>query len=551
MRGCRLAPDLSCSLLEAPPLSCSLLTADLWSSSLALEHDGDRIDPATGTAILRYNPGRANPARESATILTNTKAFLSRGVGLNHWGSHPEIIGFEAHDVGLSISILGNGYIHNAYVRCRTGAALLPSDNNMGGTGFEWYDTNQAHIVSNTTFHSCGMRTTNGAGSLPNDGCGDGSTGCNRLSSVWSLLTHSDEHVPEFMQATKTIIYINCGLRFRNDNFVTDQGGTLSNGMASTVSERIQSWYDADGTTSGLGVPTIIGSGASEAGDWWRLDGACQDAQHAPLQLCKSRGTRQIGSINLGWGKEAQIGQSVCGNGGTGLPCTPIGFIKHWGPRFGKGLGSALPVTLNAEVAGPLGGFGWHLRFTSGAPKRLVIKRIQVPHDTKLLLSIAYPLNTTAASVVAYAPSWCTPWASSSRHCSTTFTRVSSVPAVRASLGNTFHLQRGVLTLRIVTPPKSWTARPTWTVPVDPIPPFVRDGIRIPRYGWWSELVISVQCPVHVSDATLCAGTAVNEEPSACAQGYEQTAYDQCCPNGNTQGDGCVDPEGQRSDPVA
>ena len=43
-------------------------------------------------------------------------------------------------------------------------AVVLPSGASdaalaqWGGTGFEWYDTNQAHIVTNTTFRRCGVR---------------------------------------------------------------------------------------------------------------------------------------------------------------------------------------------------------------------------------------------------------------------------------------------------------------------------------------------------------------------------------------------------------
>ena len=272
-----------------------------------LEHHGEQIDSATGEPILRYNAGRVNPGRSGSTVLKETKVFLSRGAGILHWGSKPEMIGLEAHDLGLSASILGNGYVHRAYVRCRTGADLqLPCSGcnaastlayGMAGNGFEWcvqrkvqptkpnsfaselrmspplplptsrYDTGQAHIITNTTFHSCGVRTANGPGSSSSDGCGDGtSSGCDRLSSVWALLGHSDEHVPEFMQATKEIRYVACGLRFRFTNYVTDYGGSLTNGMTSTVSERISSWLDADGTTTGLGAPAIIGSAKSEAG---------------------------------------------------------------------------------------------------------------------------------------------------------------------------------------------------------------------------------------------------------------------------------------------
>ena len=222
------------------------------------------------------------------------------------------------------------------------------------------------------------------------------------------------------------------------------------------------------------------------------------------------------------------------------MPCTPHGFIKHWGTLYGAALGAALPVPLNAEIAGPLGGFGWHMRLTAGGPRRLSIKRVQVAHDTKLLLSIAYPPSVTQASVVAHAPSWCTPWESATRACTTTFRRVASVAAVRSSNGDTYHLSNGLLTVRVVAPPNDRTGSPAWTVPVDPEMPFVRDGIRIPRYSWHPELVMTVVCTSSAADANFCAGSAVTTEPSVCLTGYVQTAYDQCC-----IGNVCVDPEGR------
>ena len=57
----------------------------------------------------------------------------------------------------------------------------------------------------------------------------------------------------------------------------------------------------------------------------------------------------------------------------------------------------ALPVTLNGETAGALGGFGWHMRFVHGGPRQLNISRIQVSHTTKLILSVAYPQSGTHA----------------------------------------------------------------------------------------------------------------------------------------------------------
>ena len=62
------------------------------------------------------------------------------------------------------------------------------------------------------------------------------------------------------------------------------------------------------------------------------------------------------------------------------------------------------------ELTGPLGGFGWHLRWNAGAPRKLCLDRIQVGADTSLLISLAYPPSVTATDFTIYAngPHWCT-----------------------------------------------------------------------------------------------------------------------------------------------
>ena len=301
-----------------------------------LEHDSSQIDRSTGEPVLRYNPGRANPARTSATVLRDTKVFLTIGIGILHWGSCPEIINADAHDLGLSFSILGHGFIRNAYVRCRTGApAGLASRLEQRG-GHEWErlcvvrhepsaHRGQYHVPQLRVAHCVwpGERYDRWLQRRRQ----------RRLCRRRALPSAQQRMVTarpfrrarprEFMQASKGIRYVSCGRRFRMQNFVTDHGGSLTNGMSSTVSMRIASWYDADGTASGRGTstspaPTIIGSRVAEAGEWWRLDGSCADAlgSESPVRFCSAaRLSRQIGSINLVWGRQASVGSSVCGNG--------------------------------------------------------------------------------------------------------------------------------------------------------------------------------------------------------------------------------------------
>ena len=201
----------------------------------------------------------------------------------------------------------------------------------------------QAHILTNITFRHCGVSAEGGAEGSPNiprgRGCGDGNSGCLPSSSVWSLLCFSDLHVPEFMQATAGVRYEDCGRIFRCLNGFKARGTweSLGTGMNSSQSERAASWLDTDGSATGSGVPTIIGSAAADAGDWWKLDEDCQHSSEGPLWFCAQRGARQIGSLHFHWdeAEHAKLGVTKCGNGKSanrggsapGMPCTPLGCV--------------------------------------------------------------------------------------------------------------------------------------------------------------------------------------------------------------------------------
>ena len=80
--------------------------------------------------------------------MTNTKTFLSAGVGINSWTGQMNVKGFEAYDQRLAIEALSEGFwIDKMYVACRTGEALgLPSPGTaakLEGSGFYFYDTGQ------------------------------------------------------------------------------------------------------------------------------------------------------------------------------------------------------------------------------------------------------------------------------------------------------------------------------------------------------------------------------------------------------------------------
>jgi len=543
-------------------------------------------DPSDPSSPLVYNPGRA-ATRDTCTVqsgwcgsgpcrcnddkqgflrFTNTKVFLSASAGLLHWGSRGEIIGYSAYDLALSASVLGVFQISDALIACRTGDPLLlpcnGCENNpstaasmlkqLDGVGFEWYDTSQQHILTDITFRRCGAAVPARA---PAPGCGDGNTGCQGRSSVWELLTFSDRNVPEFMQATAGIKYEDCGRRFRFDNYVLDYGGSYGNGMSSALSGRLQNWFDADGSTTGRGVPTIMGASTPDSYGWWRLDlgsapssspasppgtGECDFSSEGPLWFCdaapahRSAGSRAVGSLFLEWraNQEAALGVTLCANDNQ-KTCGAEGSIRHWG------YAGALPLTRNGEVAGPSGGFGWHVRLNKGAPRRLVLRRVQQFRSSTLLLSIAYPVGV-GLSVVARAAPWCQ--VSSGTSCSHAFTRVDSVDAVRASLGNKFHVDAsGILYIRVVQPPKGRTGNPEWQLLEEPNIPLKRDGISIPTLSWHDYLEITSDCTASGSDTDFCAGAVSSTTPEPCANpGWTLVAYDRCC--WDSDPDVCVGP---------
>jgi hypothetical protein len=174
--------------------------------------------------VLEYNPGRSFnfnehnrriceidlcaqgncngwcPTDKQASFrLSNSKAFLVPSVGLNSWSGRMEVLGFECHDCGLSIEALEAGFwIDNMLVNCRSGEPLnLPpgaTANYIPANGFGWYDTDQEHIITRSTFRKCGSAANGG-------GCSSSSTiGCHVDSSVFSFLTHSSQFNPEIMQ---------------------------------------------------------------------------------------------------------------------------------------------------------------------------------------------------------------------------------------------------------------------------------------------------------------------------------------------------------------
>lgn len=265
-----------------------------------------------------------------------------------------------------------------------------------------------------------------------------------------------------------------------------------------------------------------------------------QDEQ-APLNFIKKNNgpARGLAHIRLEWDADLHntVGSTSCTNGamyvgGERVLCPAVGHIRHLGTMFDESNDpiKGLPVTAQAEIAGLTGGFGWLLELDGGAPHTLSISQMDITEDTGVFLSIAYPTGTSF-TVAAKAASWC--FASSTTSCEEVFESVATVEDVRYSDGNKYHFDTttGLLTIRVTQFPDSYTGRPDWiyyTPENSDLTSFIRSDVTVPQFQWHAYIEIAADCP---QNGAYCSGSppSTTSYDNVCSEGYEQTAYDQCC----------------------
>jgi hypothetical protein len=528
-----------------------------WASAGCL-YTGGLLGYASRLApTLSYNAGRAvsnkgccggvvNGQSRSFLQLNNTKLFLCNGANLQHWGFSPEINGLETADFGSkSINIFGLAVVNDWLVTCRTpnarfaiggrpvGARNLEAAFSFGtGVVFQSYDVGQSHILNGVHQRNCSRNSQ--PPSFLN----------------WQVLTHSDTFSPDAMIATRRVSYEGLG----NDTSWLFTP-TVNAQPLPTVSHRMQNWYDADGSLTGKGVPSIIGSARS--GWWWRLDGSCANRSvDWTMLVCAAPPSRGIGSMFLGINLTAQsaplLGGSLCSNGGWDrIPCPSIGSIHHLG--YPADSAHAMDVPLNAKITGPTGGFGWVLGGAWRPPRVLNISGIQIAPETVQLLVLPYPPGSTFRVTMDFAGaaffgSWCS--RPPAILCTHAFSRAASVAAVRAGAGDTYFFDdvEGYLYVRLTThgtgfwpyvflgvPNASSPGGRQWGVPTvfDPSVRWSRAGITLPPRGA-NVLRIEAVCGGAGVDASgaFCAETTRAPPASPCGAGVALPldAFDSCAP---------------------
>ena len=270
----------------------------------------------------------------------------------------------------------------------------------------------------------------------------------------------------------------------------------------------------------------------------------------APLVFVKQNDgpARGLAHIRLEWDDTLHdtVGNSdTCRNGGSGVTedCPPVGRVRHLGSLFDSSNDpdGGLPVTIQPEITGLAGGFGWLLTLDGGAPHTLRISDIEVMPNTPLLLSIAYPLGTSF-QIKAKASTWC--GENCDRSCEESFTPVSSVQEVRHSEGNSYHFddETGLLTIRIIMYPTAYTGEPDWKLYTFDdkgrdgeysLFRFERNGVLLPKKSY-PDAMIEIVADCTQNGAYCQDGAPVTSAyDDVCSTSFEQVSYDKCCDGQN------------------
>lgn len=273
-----------------------------------------------------------------------------------------------------------------------------------------------------------------------------------------------------------------------------------------------------------------------------------------PLRFIKQTNgpQRGLGHFYMLWDSvvNGEVGGSVCSNGDHSIPCPILGYVRHLGHKFSPAMGAAtgMPVTPTGDVVGPIGGFGWLLTLTAGAPKSIRFQEIVARPDTPMLLAIPYPKGTSF-TIIAHAADWCGT-ENGAYSCQSQFKAVSSVAQVRNGAGNSYFVDsNGVLFIRLIETPIDFVGRPAWFLPQFSdtgrdgngyaFDKFQRGGVLLPRTTYGPYLTLSADCAS--SDGVYCSKAPSVYDPNVCSSGYEQTAYDTCC---TASGSSCVFADG-------
>eukprot|EP00808_Paulinella_micropora_P004979 g27529.t1 len=269
------------------------------------------------------------------------------------------------------------------------------------------------------------------------------------------------------MQATEKIVFENTNgpRRF----FTTNKVDRV------TVSGRLQSWADIDGSVVGAATPGLHRIGSNWAGEWWKYNQDCSVQDET--WLCRLAPGDSAASMLMWGGATAQQESG-----------------QYWeyvlSERWRWSIESqGLDMALNPKITGPLISCsgGWFIRFVNSlkqevaTPASLKIQSVQLARGMQdvLLLAIPYPTSTTF-NIYNQGADWCgTLW------------------AVRTGFGDRYHFDsaKQLLFIRVTQEASYWpVGQGTFTNLYTPYA-FTREGISLYEDTSQSYIRIQATCP--------------------------------------------------------
>ena len=428
------------------------------------------VATSNGTTYLpMYNPGRSTsvglqpksgPTGKTGTLefskFSNTTVAMSLNQGFKIWSGRSHISGLATYDTARGLSVLGDHHLSSIYIVCRSNnvperwTELRSWHQELGFwespyDGFSWYDQGQRHIVDGMEFQ-----------------------GCNEAQGLFVMWSGGDRAHAQVQMATRRVTYkdSNGSSTPPPENAIWWMRSTEPcawDPNSTTVQQQWlqQNWIDLDGSASGRGRPTLIGSAL--AGVWWKLDSSCEKRWN--MWLCDQVDRRWPAAVQLRWKvglhTDSHFGYGTCGgslwNCAPFTDCPQLGFVTHIGRPSGWLLSyddrrlplsdfEGVPITANGAITGPAGGLGWFVSLADGAPKELNISNSQVPGDnvTAVVIAIQYPPGT-AFTIESRGATWCKntfrTWGdmSQSRYCEWPHSAVATAEQVRNGRGDEYH----------------------------------------------------------------------------------------------------------------
>eukprot|EP01104_Vermistella_antarctica_P014912 TRINITY_DN4788_c0_g1_i1.p1 TRINITY_DN4788_c0_g1~~TRINITY_DN4788_c0_g1_i1.p1 ORF type:complete len:1129 (+),score=274.08 TRINITY_DN4788_c0_g1_i1:159-3545(+) len=334
--------------------------------------------------ILYWKSGRES--RQTANrygndewmVFTNTSMALCVN-GAAHWGDRLDLIDFEVSDMQNGLQMFGESSATNGILTGHSGNPSLSDtgDDALGRRrGFRWYDTSVLTIITDTDMVNFWEKS------------GDW---------VWQSIDFYDKFVPNGISATRGITYTN-----------VDEARIYGHDVSPVGSSTGFHVYDYDGSNSGYGVPSVVGSHIK----WWddTSDPESSCTWHTswglwvcPLERSAGRPKRWVGSIQTGNPTlQPSYGKTEAKNTDPHyVPSRPgdwkymeyIGNAYH----FGEPDHTFTLSTLLMQRVGVMfyTGMGYHWHFTEGTPKLLQLYPTKIQEGSWVVLSISYPKGTT------------------------------------------------------------------------------------------------------------------------------------------------------------